>query len=128
MDELFAQSDIVTIHIPSMASTKGMIGWNELSKMKPTAYLINTSRGAVLDEKALIRALQEKKIAGAGIDVWDPEPPKPDNPLLHMPNVVATPHSAGPAWEIWQPSFEVMWTNAVLVSEGKQPLGQVREF
>lgn len=128
MDELFAQSDIVTIHIPSMASTKGVIGWNELSKMKPTAYLINTSRGAVLDEKALIRALQEKKIAGAGIDVWDPEPPKPDNPLLHMPNVVATPHSAGPAWEIWQPSFEVMWTNAVLVSEGKQPLGQVREF
>lgn len=128
IDELFTKSDIVTIHIPSMASTKGMIGWNELSKMKPTSCLINTSRGAVLDEKALIRALQEKKIAGAGIDVWDPEPPNPDNPLLHMPNVVATPHSAGPAWEIWQPSFEVMWTNAVLVSEGKQPLGQVREF
>jgi phosphoglycerate dehydrogenase-like enzyme len=128
IDELFAQSDILTIHIPSMASTKGMIGWKELSQMKPTACLINTSRGAVLDEKALIRALQEKKIAGAGIDVWDPEPPNPDNPLLHMPNVVATPHSAGPAWEIWQPSFEVMWTNAVLVSQGKPPLGQVREF
>ncbi len=81
-----------------------------------------------MDEQALIRALREKKIAGAGIDVWDPEPPKPDNPLLMMPNVVATPHVSGPAWEIWQPSFEVMWTNAVLVSEGKQPMAQVREF
>lgn len=128
LDELFAKSDIVSIHIPSMASTKGMIGWNEISKMKPTAYLINTSRGAVLDEQALMRALQEKRIAGAGIDVWDPEPPKLDNPLLQMSNVVATPHSAGPAWEIWQPSFEVMWTNAVLVSQGKEPLAQVREF
>ncbi len=128
LDELFAGSDIVTIHVPSMASTRHMIGWELLSKMKPTAYIINTSRGAVVDEKALIRALEEKKIAGAGIDVFDPEPPDPKNPLLHMPNVVATPHSAGPAWEIWQPSFEVMWTNLLLVSEGKQPLGQVREF
>lgn len=96
--------------------------------MKPTAFIINTSRGANIDEKALIRALQEKKIAGAGIDVWDPEPPDPKNPLLSMPNVVATPHAAATAWENVALSAETVWRNVVMVSEGKVPLNRVTEF
>ncbi len=128
LDELLAQSDIVTIHVPAMTANKAMIGWEQLNKMKPTAYLINTSRGANIDEKALLRALTENKIAGAGLDVWDPEPPDPKNPLLFMPNVVATPHAAANTYEMWKPTVETVWSNIVRVSEGQPPINQVREF
>ena len=90
--EMMSQADFVSIHTPLIPQTRGLIGEREIAAMKPTAYLINTSRGPVVDEKALIRALQEGRIAGAGLDVFDPEPPKPDNPLLLMDNVVASPH------------------------------------
>jgi phosphoglycerate dehydrogenase-like enzyme len=96
--------------------------------MKPTAILVNTSRGANIDEKALIRALNEHKIAGAAIDVWDPEPPSPDNPLLKMANVVATPHMAGSSWENIIPGYEAVWNNIVLVSEGREPLNRIRDI
>jgi phosphoglycerate dehydrogenase-like enzyme len=128
LEELLKQSDIVSIHVPSFTANRAMIGWEQLNMMKPTAYLINTSRGANIDEKALIRALNEKKIAGAAIDVWDPEPPSPDNPLLKTPNVVATPHMAGSSWENTAPGFEAVWTNIVLVSEGKEPLNRIRDI
>ena len=105
-----------------------MIGWHELCKMKPSAYIINTSRGVVIDERALIRALKEKKIAGAGMDVWDSEPPDPKNPLLQMPNVVASPHMAGLVRETRKPASESIWRNILLVSEGKEPLNRIREF
>jgi len=90
--ELMSKADFVSIHTPLIPNTRSLIGEAEIAVMKPSAYLINTSRGAVVDEKALIRALQEGRIAGAGLDVFDPEPPEPDNPLLSMDNVVATPH------------------------------------
>ena len=128
LDELLSTSDIVTLHVPSFASNRGMIGWEQFNKMKPTAYIINASRGVIIDQDALIRALNEKVIAGAGIDVWDPEPPDPKNPLLQMPNVVATPHAAATAWENVQPSYETVWRNVVMVSEGKEPLNRIREF
>ena len=128
LDELLRQSDVVTIHVPSFTANLKMIGWEELNKMKPTGYLINTSRGANVDEAALIRALNEKKIAGAAIDVWDPEPPDPKNLLINMPNVVATPHIAGSSWENAVPGFETVWRNVVMVSEGKEPLNRIREF
>lgn len=128
MDELLRQSDVVTIHVPSFTANRKMIGYDELSKMKPSAYLINTSRGANIDEAALIRALNEKKIAGAAIDVWDPEPPDPKNPLINMPNVLATPHMAGSSWENAVPSYDTVWRNIVMVSEGKEPLNLIREF
>ncbi len=128
LDELLATSDIVTLHVPSFGSNRGMIGWEQFNKMKPTAYIINASRGVIINQDALIRALNEKKIAGAGIDVWDPEPPDPKNPLLQMPNVVATPHTAATAWENVQPSYETVWRNVLLVSEGKEPLNRIREF
>jgi phosphoglycerate dehydrogenase-like enzyme len=128
LDELLSQSDIITLHVPAYSGNRAMIGWEELIKMKPTAFLINTSRGANVDEKALLRALQEKKIAGAGLDVWNPEPPDPKNPLLNMPNVVATPHAAATAWENIGPAAETMWRNVLLVSEGKEPLNRITEF
>ncbi|MBI4332999.1 MAG: hypothetical protein HY673_17165 [Chloroflexi bacterium] len=128
LDELSSTSDIVTLHVPSSESNRGMIRWTQLTKMKPSAYIINTSRGAIIDQDDLIRALNEKKIAGAGLDVWVPEPPDPKNPLLQMPNVVATPHVAGDSWERWKPTCETIWRNMRLVSEGKEPANRIREF
>ena len=92
---LLKAADVVTVHVPSSPQTKGLIGMKELAMMKATAFLINTARGPLVDEAALVKALTEKRIAGAGLDVFDPEPPKADNPLYALPNVVLTPHSAG---------------------------------
>jgi phosphoglycerate dehydrogenase-like enzyme len=128
LEELLKQSDIVSVHIPSFTANRAIIGWEQLNMMKKTAYLINTSRGANIDEAALIKALQQGIIAGAGIDVWSPEPPDPKNPLLNMANVVATPHSAATAWENTAPSAETVWRNVVMVSEGKAPLNRITEF
>lgn len=128
LDELLSTSDIVSLHVPALAANTALIGWEQLSKMKPTAYLINTSRGANIDENALFRALNEKKIAGAGIDVWDPEPPVQNNPLIYLPNVVATPHIAGASCENTSLSIEMMWRNVLLVAEGKEPLNRIGEF
>jgi D-3-phosphoglycerate dehydrogenase len=93
-ETLLRKSDFVTIHVPLIPATTQYIGAKELEMMKETAYLINAARGAVIDEKALIGALQEKKIAGAAIDVFTNEPVEPENPLLRMKNVVTTPHIA----------------------------------
>jgi phosphoglycerate dehydrogenase-like enzyme len=128
LDELLRQSDIVTLHVPSFESNRAMVGWNQFTQMKPTAYLINTSRGNVIDERALVRALDEKKIAGAGIDVWDPEPPAPENPLFRMPNVAVSPHMAGLSDEMLKREFATIWNNVIRVSEGQEPLNRLREF
>jgi D-3-phosphoglycerate dehydrogenase len=93
-DEIFKQGDFVTVHTPLMPETRRSVGEREFRLMKPGSYLINASRGPVIDEAALIKALQEGHLAGAGLDVFDPEPPEPDNPLLKMTNVVVTPHIA----------------------------------
>ncbi len=96
LEALFRHSDIVSLHLPLTPETRGLIGAKTLALMKPTAVLINTSRGGVVDEPALIAALQKGTIAGAGLDVFAKEPPDRDNPLLRMDNVVVTPHcSAG---------------------------------
>ena len=94
LPELLKQSDFVSIHCLLNDETRHLIGEKELKLMKPTAYLINTARGAVIDEQALICALQEKLIAGAGLDVFEKEPADPDNPLFKMDNVVVTTHTA----------------------------------
>ncbi|MEU1823360.1 hydroxyacid dehydrogenase [Streptomyces abikoensis] len=91
LDELLATSDVVTLHLPRTPGTAGLIGARELSLMKPTAYLVNTARGGIVDESALTRALREGRPAGAALDVFATEPPG-SSPLLALPNVVALPH------------------------------------
>lgn len=92
LTEMLPRCDFVTVHCPGGAETRHMLNAQTLACMKPSAYLINTARGTVVDEAALVQALQCKQIAGAAMDVYDPEPPRPGNPLLHMENVIATPH------------------------------------
>ncbi|MDE0609033.1 MAG: hypothetical protein OXH77_03850 [Anaerolineaceae bacterium] len=106
LDSVFEQADVVTLHMPLSAETRHLVRERQLRLMKRGSYLINTSRGAVVDEDALIRVLQEGHLAGAGLDVFDPDPPAGDNPLLHMPNVVATPHIA----PFTDESFRAMWS------------------
>lgn len=95
MDDLLRTSDVISLHVPSNASTKGLIGRRELALMKPTAILVNTCRGAVVDEEALYQALKERRIRGAGIDVYVKEPPGPNHPFYSLDNVVLTPHYGG---------------------------------
>jgi len=95
LDELFRRADIISLHLPSTAESKQMINRASLAKMKPTALLINTARGSLVNEPDLYEALSTGRLAGAGLDVLDEEPPQPTNPLLTLPNVVATAHTAG---------------------------------
>lgn len=94
LEELFKESDFVTLHCPDIPETRGMITRELIYSMKHTAYLINAARGTVIDEQALIEALKEKRIAGAGLDVFQQEPPSSDNELLRLENVILSPHSA----------------------------------
>ena len=94
LDELAARADYVSVHTLLNAETRHLIGERFFRQMKPTAILINTSRGPVVDEQALTRALEDKRLAGAALDVWEEEPTPRDNPLLRMDKVIATPHAA----------------------------------
>jgi phosphoglycerate dehydrogenase-like enzyme len=90
--QLFAEADVITIHMPLSERSRGLVGRAELAAMKPTAYLINTSRGPIVDEAALIDAVRERRIAGAGLDVYDTEPLPVDHPLRTLPNTLLLPH------------------------------------
>jgi D-3-phosphoglycerate dehydrogenase len=94
LEQLLAQSDAVSIHVPLSPTTRNLIGERELSGMKPTAFLVNTSRGGIVDEQALARALKEGKLGGAALDVLSTEPPPGDHPLRQAPNMILTPHLA----------------------------------
>lgn len=114
LDELLANSDFVSLHCPLTENTRHLIGMRELKLMKRNAVLVNTSRGAVVNEKALIEALKNGIIGGAALDVTDPEPPEKDNPLFRMDNVIVTPHiaafSADFEKNFWQCSVEKLKT------------------
>ena len=91
-DELFAQADVLSVHLVLSARSRGLVGARELSLMKPTAYLVNTSRGPIVEEPALIAALSEGRLAGAGLDTFEQEPLPLDHPFRRLPNVTVTPH------------------------------------
>jgi D-3-phosphoglycerate dehydrogenase len=95
LDAALARADFVTIHCPKTDETCGMFDAARLARLKPTAYLVNTARGGIIDEPALHAALTGKKLAGAGLDVFAEEPTPADNPLLKLPNVISAPHMAG---------------------------------
>lgn len=121
LDELLADSDIVSLHCPLTPETKGMIGKNELKKMKKDAILINTARGLVVDNKALAEALDSGQIAGAACDVFDMEPPlPPDYPLVNAKNVIITPHLAFYSQEALEKRAEIAFDNLYAWLDGRQ--------
>jgi len=121
LEKLLGESDFVTLHVVLTEKTRGMIGTRELNLMKPAACLINTSRGPVIDEKALIKALKEKKIAAAGLDVFDEEPIDLGNPLLKFDNVIVTPHCAGNSEEALRATSLMVSEEAVRILHGQIP-------
>jgi D-3-phosphoglycerate dehydrogenase len=94
LDRLLAEADAISIHVPLSPETRKLIGQRELARMKPAAFLINTSRGGIVDEEALAVALKEGRLGGAALDVLSVEPPPPDHPLRQAPNIILTPHLA----------------------------------
>lgn len=121
LDTLLRESDFVTIHVPLTKETRHLIGMEKLKLMKKTAYLINNSRGPVLDEKALYDALKANRIAGVGLDVFEQEPTPLDNPLLKLDNVVVAPHISSASLETRSRMSEMVAGNLVAFFEGKKP-------
>jgi len=125
LDELLSSSDIVTLHTPLINSTRGLIGERELGLMKPSAILINTSRGPVVDEAALLRVLRERRIWGAGLDVFEQEPTPADNSILQLDNVVVAPHIAGQTFESYPRRARFAFDNMERVLAGSPLLNLV---
>jgi glyoxylate reductase len=119
-DRLLAESDFVSVHAPLNAETRHLVGERELRLMKPTAFLVNSSRGPIVDEKALVRALKERRIAGAGLDVYENEP-QVEPELIAMKNVVLTPHLGSAVTELRESMANVVADNIMAVLEGRQP-------
>lgn len=120
LERLLAEADVMSLHTPLLPETRGLIAEAELRAMKPTAFLINTARGPVVDQAALVRALTEGWIAGAGLDVYDPEPLPADSPLLRLDNVVLSPHMAAHTDEALLRMAMVV-TDVLAVIEGRPP-------
>jgi len=120
---LLARADIISIHAPHSPTTHRLIGAAAFAAMKPGAFLINTARGPIVDDSALLAALDAGRIGGAGIDVWDPEPPDAENPLLRHPRVVATPHVAAFTHEGKRRSHGAAVDQALRVFRGERPTG-----
>lgn len=121
LDTLFKESDFVSIHVPLMKETHHLVNAERLRLMKKTAYIINNSRGPVVDEKALYDALKSGQIAGAGLDVFEQEPTLIDNPLLKLDNVVVAPHISSASFETRSRMSEMVAENLVAFLEGRKP-------
>jgi phosphoglycerate dehydrogenase-like enzyme len=123
--ELMAQSDFVVVTLPLTPETRGFIGVAELAAAKPEAYIVNIGRGGVIDEPALIAALKEGRIAGAGLDVFEREPLPSDSPLWDMENVILTPHSAGSKLGYFEHAFQIFIENLRRFAAERPLLNQV---
>ena len=122
LETLLEQSDYVSLHTPLNKETQGMMGEAAFGKMKPTAYLINVSRGGVVDQPALCRALEQGLIAGAALDVQENEPPAPHDPILRYENVILSPHSAWYSQEAREDLRRMAWDQVISVLKGERPL------
>jgi len=121
MENVLRESDYVSISCPLTEETRRMIGAREYAQMRQHAYFITTARGGIHDEAALADALRERRIAGAGLDVWEPEPPSPDHPLLQFDNVLASPHTAGVTVESRRNTALIAAEQLIDVLDGKRP-------
>lgn len=128
LEELFSTSDILSCHSPLTKETFHIVNESRFKLMKSTSILINTSRGRIVNEIDLIRALEDKIIAGAGLDVFEDEPIDPSNKLLKMLNVVSTPHVAGTTWDTWSRRAKFAFENIVRVEQGYEPDSVARNF
>ncbi|CCW36293.1 phosphoglycerate dehydrogenase-like oxidoreductase [Chthonomonas calidirosea] len=124
LEALLEQADFVSLHVPVTPQTQRLIGEPQLHRMKPTAYLINTSRGELVDEEALYQALKEGWIAGAASDVFSKEPPG-EHPLLSLPNFIAMPHCGGQTQEGLRRMGESVAENVLRVLQGQEPLNRI---
>jgi phosphoglycerate dehydrogenase-like enzyme len=127
-DELLRVADAVTLHVPLSDATRHMVDARALGLMKPSAVVINTARGGLIEEAALAAALAEGRIAGAGLDVFSQEPPPADHPLLGLENVLLTPHIAGPTWESYPRRFANCLENLARVARGEAPKWVIPEL
>ncbi|MCD6503464.1 MAG: hydroxyacid dehydrogenase [Euryarchaeota archaeon] len=121
LEELLKNSDIVSIHVPLTPETRGLIGEKEIKMMKKGAILINTARGGIVDEKALAKAVEEGYLKGAGVDVFEEEPPKPDNPLLKVERIYVTPHIGASTVEAQDLAGEIIAEQIVKALRGEIP-------
>jgi phosphoglycerate dehydrogenase-like enzyme len=128
LDELLSTSDFVSAHVPFTPRTHRMFGKDQFARMKPSAFFINTARGEIVDEHALIEALSHGTIAGAGLDVFEQEPPVPGNPLFKQQNVVLSAHLAGPIWDTQYQKFRNAFDNIQRVERGERPLWLIPEL
>jgi D-3-phosphoglycerate dehydrogenase len=127
LPELLRKADYISIHSALTKETYHLIGEKEFALMKPSAYIINTSRGPVIDEKAMIRALEARCITGAGLDVFEKEPVDPDNPLLKMDNVITLPHSASYSDQAFKRLRRSVGREAARVLSGRWPKSVVNK-
>lgn len=128
LEKLLRESDFITLHVVLNEKTKDMIGTKELNLMKPTAYLFNASRGPIIVEKDLIKALEEKKLAGAGLDVFAKEPIDPENPLLKFNNVVVSPHCAGNSEDALVATSMAVSQEIIRILSGETPKNLVNKL
>jgi phosphoglycerate dehydrogenase-like enzyme len=121
LDDVFRESDVLSIHLRLSEQSRGLVGARLLGLMKPTAYLVNTARGPIVDERTLIAMLRERRIAGAALDVFDVEPLPADHPLLGLDNAVLTPHLGYVTWEAYHAFFRQVVENIVAWLDGQVP-------
>ena len=121
LDELLAQADVVSLHCALTDETRGLVAAEQLARMKPTAWLINTARGSIVDETALAKALQARQIAGAALDVFEIEPLPPNSPLLTLENVILSPHIGGAPTDVVRRHSSMIVEDVLRWQRGERP-------